>query len=150
MATPTPTPATVIPSSSSSTLGSSVSANGTTTIKEGVVSKVAGIAARSVAGVHDLGGGAARAIGALRGAINQNDLTQGISVEVGETQVAVDVSLVAEYPVPLQGIADDVRAAVTNAIEDLVGMQVTEVNVTINDVHLPSDDKDSDSESRVL
>ena len=147
MATPTPT--SITPTSSSSTSSLSTPTNGTTTIKDGVVSKVAGIAARSVSGVHDLGGGAARALGAIRGAMNQNDLTQGISVEVGETQVAVDVNLVAEYPVPLQGIADDVRAAVTDAVESLVGMQVTEVNVTINDVHLPSDDKDGDSESRV-
>ncbi|MBC7725504.1 MAG: Asp23/Gls24 family envelope stress response protein [Burkholderiaceae bacterium] len=148
MATPTPT--TITPSSTPSTSSSSLApTTGTTTIKDGVVSKVAGIAARSVAGVHDLGGGAARAIGAIRGAMNQNDLTQGISVEVGETQVAVDVNLVAEYPVPLQGIADGVRAAVTDAVENLVGMEVTEVNVTINDVHLPSDDKDTETEARV-
>ena len=146
MATPT---SSTTPSTVSSPVSGTGGGAGTTTIKDGVVSKVAGIAARGVAGVYDLGGGAARAIGAIRGAINQNDLTQGITVEVGETQVAVDINLVAEYPVALQGIADDVRAAVTDAIENLVGMEVTEVNVTINDVHLPSDDKDSDSESRV-
>lgn len=122
---------------------------GKTVINDSVVAKVAGIAAKDVPGVYDLGGGAARALGAIRGAINASDLTQGISVEVGETQVAVDVTLVAEYPVPLQDVASRVRSAVTRAVETLVGMDVTEVNVTINDVHVPSDDVDDDTPARV-
>lgn len=113
---------------------------GKTTIEDGVVAKIAGIAAREVPGVHDLGGGAARAIGAIRDAFNTTDLTQGINVEVGERQVAVDVTIVAEYPASLQKVADDVRAAVREAMEKLVGMEVAEINITINDVHVPSDD----------
>lgn len=96
-----------------------------------------------------LGGGAARAFGAIREAINATDLGQGISVEVGETQVAADVTIVAEYPVALQKVAADVRTAITQAIEQIVGLQVTEVNVTINDVHLPSDDDEDGQEARV-
>lgn len=119
---------------------------GTTTIEDGVVAKIAGIAAREVRGVYALGGGAARALGAIRDALNSTDLTQGVGVEVGETQVAVDLTIVAEYPMPLQKVADDVRSAVYGAMENLVGMEVTEVNVTINDVHIPSDDN-SDSDS---
>jgi uncharacterized alkaline shock family protein YloU len=128
-----------------------VNGTGKTTINDAVIAKVAGIAAAAVPGVFALGGGAARAIGALRGALNQQDRSQGISVEVGETQVAADVTIVAEYPVALQGVADDVRTAVIDAIENLVGMEVTEVNVTINDVHIPSDDQDKDDkeEARV-
>jgi len=116
------------------------SSTGSTVIVDSVIAKVAGIATREVAGVFALGGGAARALGVIREAMNNTDLTQGISVEVGETQVAVDITLVAEYPIPLQTVADNVRTAVYAAIENLVGMQVTEVNVTITDVHIPSDD----------
>ncbi|GAA0423127.1 Asp23/Gls24 family envelope stress response protein [Leifsonia naganoensis] len=132
------------------TAGSSiVSAQGRTVINDAVVAKVAGIAAREVPGVFALGGGAARAFGAIREAINATDMGQGISVEVGETQVAADVTIVAEYPVALQKVAADVRTAITQAIEQIVGLQVTEVNVTINDVHLPSDDDEDGQEARV-
>ncbi|KQR63905.1 Asp23/Gls24 family envelope stress response protein [Frigoribacterium sp. Leaf172] len=124
-------------------------AAGKNTIVDGVVSKVAGIAAREVPGVHDLGNGAARAIGAIRNAINQQDRGQGVSVEVGEKQVAADIVIVAEYPVELQKVADDVRQAVTQAIMQVVGMEVAEVNVTISDVHIPSDDADDADDSRV-
>ena len=123
---------------------------GTTKVDNAVVAKIAGIAAREVPGVHDLGGGAARALGALRNRVGQQDHAQGISVEVGETQVAADVSLTADYPVPLQQVADGVRAAVIDAVENLVGLQVTEVNVTITDVVIPGvDDADDDQPSRV-
>lgn len=124
-------------------------AAGKTTIEDAVVAKIAGIAAREVSGVYALGGGAARMVGAIRDALNTTDLSQGISVEVGETEVAVDVTIVAEYPVALQQVADEVRAAIHRAMVELVGMQVAEVNVTVNDVHIPSDDDADAQEARV-
>ena len=117
---------------------------GATTVADGVVAKIAGIAIQEIPGVHALGGGAARAIGNLREKVGQKDLTQGVSVEVGQTQVAVDVTLVVEYPHPLQEVADNARDAVYTAIEDLVGMEVTEVNITITDIHVPSEDSEAD------
>lgn len=124
-------------------------ATGKTTIEDGVVAKIAGIAAREVPGVYALGGGAARVVGAIRDALNTTDLSQGITVEVGETQVAVDVTIVAEYPVSLQKVADDVRTAIHGVMVELVGMEVVEINVTINDVHIPTDDADDAASSRV-
>ncbi|MFJ2368997.1 Asp23/Gls24 family envelope stress response protein [Microbacterium sp. NPDC087665] len=123
-----------------------VASVGRTTIEDGVVAKIAGIAAREVDGVYALGGGAARMVGAIRDALNTTDLSQGIAVEVGETQVAVDVTIVAEYPVSLQKVADDVRAAIHTAMVELVGMDVAEVNVTINDVHVPAEDDEVEVE----
>lgn len=124
-------------------------AAGKTTIEDAVVAKIAGIAAREVDGVYALGGGAARMMGAIRDALNTTDLAQGISVEVGETQVAVDVTIVAEYPVSLQKVAEQVRAATHRAMVELVGMEVAEVNVTVNDVHIPSEDDTEAPEARV-
>ena len=142
----------VTPATSTSTAAAKNTQNdaaGKNTIAEGVVSKVAGIAAREVRGVHDLGNGAARAIGAIRNAINQQDRGQGVSVEVGEKQVAADIVIVAEYPVDLQQVADEVRSSVTDAISQVVGMEVTEVNVTVSDVYIPSEDDNDSDDSRV-
>ncbi|NQX26658.1 Asp23/Gls24 family envelope stress response protein [Microbacteriaceae bacterium VKM Ac-2854] len=122
---------------------------GKNTIADGVVAKVVGIAAREVSGVHDLGGGAARAIGAIRNAINAQDRGQGVSVEVGEKQVAADITIVAEYPVELQKVADQVRRSVSEAIATVVGLEAAEINVTVTDVHIPSDNSDDEPESRV-
>src|SRR5689334_24492655 len=97
-----------ITSATSSTL---VSSQGKTTIADTVVSKIAGIAAREVDGVHDLGGGASRVVGALRERIPgaNVDLSQGVSVEVGERQAAVDLEIVAEYGVGIADLAAGLR-----------------------------------------
>ena len=122
------------------------SATGKTTISETAVGKVAALAARKVPGVYALGSGTGRALGALRDVVGAGDLAQGVHVEVGEVQAAVDVNLVAEYGYPLTAVADQVRAAVYAAVSELVGLQVVEVNVEINDVHVPglNDPKSTD------
>lgn len=148
-ATAAKAPAAKAPAAKSPTLGApapapGIDGRGATTVADGVVAKIAGIAIQEIEGVHALGGGAARALGTLREKVGQKDLTQGVSVEVGQTQVAVDITLVVEYPHPLQLVADKARDAVYTAIGDLVGMEVTEVNITITDIHVPSDDEDTE------
>lgn len=111
-------------------------AGGRTIISETAVAKVAGIAARAVPGVYSLGTGSSRALGAIRDAVGSSDHAAGVHAEVGETQVAVDITLVAAYGTPLHSLANQVRAAVYSAVEKLVGLQVIEVNVEINDVYI--------------
>lgn len=145
----TPTPATTATTATRATSHAGTSGvTGKTVIDDTVVSKVAGLAAREVNGVHSLGNGAARAIGALRDAIGQRDFGQGVKVEVGEKQVAADIVIVAEYPVSLQQVADGVRAGVARALEQIVGMEVAEVNVTVQDVFIPGDDDDNEDEKK--
>jgi uncharacterized alkaline shock family protein YloU len=115
-----------------------VTSAGKTIIDDQVVAKIAGIAARDVPGVFALGGNAARAFGAIRDAIGSSALGQGVRVEVGETQVAVDLTIVVDYPTPMMEVASAVRAAVTDAVTELVGLEVTEVNIAINDVNIPA------------
>jgi uncharacterized alkaline shock family protein YloU len=129
---------------------SNASVSGKTTIVDPVVAKIAGLAAREVPGVHALGGGAARLIGTVREAIGNTDHSQGVRVEVGETQVAADVTIVVDYPTPLQNVANNVRTAVAEAITELIGMDVAEINVTVSDVHMPGEDTDDEQQpSRV-
>jgi uncharacterized alkaline shock family protein YloU len=120
------------------------STQGTTSIADTVVSKIAGIAAKDVSGVYALGGGASRALGAVReripgGRVNHS---QGVSVEVGETQAAVDIDMIAEYGVAIADLAAGVRRNVIGSIERMTGLQVTEVNISVADIHLPEDDQD--------
>ncbi len=135
---------TSVPGVAAASSSALVSSQGKTTIAHTVVSKIAGIAAREVSGVYDLGGGASRVVGALRERIPGGNVnhSQGVSVEVGEKQAAVDLDIVAEYGVSIADLAAGLRRNVIAAIERMTGLEVTEVNVTVHDIHLAGDDDD--------
>ncbi|MER5322195.1 Asp23/Gls24 family envelope stress response protein [Streptosporangium roseum] len=117
---------------------------GNTSIDSGVVAKIAGMAAREVSGVYNMGAGTARALGAVRGMVggDKSVVTQGVSVEVGERQAAVDLDLVVEYGVAIPDVASAVRRNVITAVERMTGLEVTEVNIKVDDVHMPGQEKD--------
>ncbi|WP_431683305.1 Asp23/Gls24 family envelope stress response protein [Kitasatospora sp. KL5] len=123
---------------------------GRTTIADGVVEKIAGTAARDVPGIHALGAGMSRTLGAVRERVpggGRASVRGGVKVEVGERQAAVDLVVVVEYGVPITELAGDVRVSVISAVERMTGLEVVEVNIAVDDVHLP--DEDDDTESRV-
>ncbi|AXB43467.1 Asp23/Gls24 family envelope stress response protein [Amycolatopsis albispora] len=126
-------------------------AQGKTTIASAVVQKVAGIAAREVSGVHALGGGVSRAFGAIKERIPGSGTvtTAGVSVEVGEKQTAVDLDVVVEYGARIVDVARAVRRNVISTVEQITGLEVIEVNIAVNDIHLPEDDEAEESNSRV-
>jgi uncharacterized alkaline shock family protein YloU len=125
------------------------SQKGQTTIADAVVTKVAGLAAREVPGVHDLGGGTARAVGSVTQRVGLGDQrTQGVSVDVGQREAAVDLTLVIEYGESIPQVADAVREQVIKRVEGITGLSVTEVNVSVNDLYFPGDEE-PEEESRV-
>jgi uncharacterized alkaline shock family protein YloU len=122
---------------------------GVTSVADSVVAKIAGIAAREVSGVHAMGGGAARAFGALKEKLpvgsNEPSPTQGVSVEVGETEAAVDLDLVVEYGVSIPELSKSVRNNVIQRVERMTGLSVTEVNISVDDIWLGDDDDDDEN-----
>ncbi|MFF9190319.1 Asp23/Gls24 family envelope stress response protein [Streptomyces rochei] len=125
---------------------------GRTSIADVVVVKIAGMAAREIPGVYDMGGGMSRTIGAVRDRVpgGRPNVGRGVKVEVGERQTAIDLDLVVEYGVPIADLARDVRENVIDAVERISGLEVVEVNITVNDVHLPDDeDPERPAEARV-
>jgi uncharacterized alkaline shock family protein YloU len=139
--TTTPTIATPTTSTSSPARLADESTQGKTTIAASVVQKIAGIAAKEISGVYSMGGGMSRAFGALReripgggqGAAN----IAGVQVEVGEKQAAIDLDIVVEYGASIVELARAVRRNVITAVERMTGLEVIEVNIAVNDIHLP-------------
>jgi uncharacterized alkaline shock family protein YloU len=118
--------------------GPLASSHGRTIVADVVVRKIAGMAAREVSGVHQLGSGAARTFGNLRQRIPgaSESHGQGVAVEVGERQAAVDLDMLVDYGVAIPDLARAVRQNVMSAIERMTGLEVVEVNISVGDVYL--------------
>jgi uncharacterized alkaline shock family protein YloU len=110
---------------------------GSTSISNAVVAQVAGIAAQEVEAVQ-MGGGASRAVGGVLDSVRGgSSTTRGVTVEVGEEETAIDLSTTVEYGRSIPQVSEAVRTNVIRRVENLVGLRVTEVNITVNDVLLP-------------
>ena len=124
---------------------------GSTTIQDSVVSKIAGIAAQEVDGVR-MGGGTSQAVSGLLGSItggsSGGSQTQGVSVEVGQEETAIDLTLTVEYGKSIPQLADAVRRNVANRVESLVGLRVTEVNVAVNNVFFPQMEEEQERQQQ--
>jgi uncharacterized alkaline shock family protein YloU len=119
---------------------------GQTSIDDTVVEKVAGMAAREVPGVYELGGGTERAVGAVTQRVGIADpRSQGVSVEVGERQTAADLTVVVEYGESIPKVTQHVRENVIRRVEGICGLEVTEVNIAVNDLHFPGDEQPAES-----
>ncbi|ALE06256.1 alkaline-shock protein [Arthrobacter sp. ERGS1:01] len=123
---------------------------GDTTIEETVVQKLAGMATREVPGVYAMGSAGRRAFSALTERIpgSQTNVSGGVSVEKGERQTAIDVTIVIEYGVSVVDVSQGIRRNVIQSVEHATGLEVLEVNINVTDVHLPDDDQQDQQEQK--
>jgi uncharacterized alkaline shock family protein YloU len=111
-----------------------VSERGRTTISDSVVSTIVGLAAQEVEGVH-MGGGAARAASGILGSITGSESqTRGVSVEVGTVETAIDLTMGIEYGRDILRTVDEVRRRISERVQNMTGLHVTELNTTISDI----------------
>jgi uncharacterized alkaline shock family protein YloU len=116
---------------------------GSTTISSTVVSQIAGIAAQEVENAQ-MGGGASAAVGGILqsvtgGSSGGGNYSRGVSVEVGEEEAAVDLTMTVNYGQAIPRITEAVRSNVIKRVENLTGLRVTEVNIVVSDVQVPQE-----------
>jgi uncharacterized alkaline shock family protein YloU len=132
-----------VPSSGASVQSSE---RGSTSIADSVVAKIASLAVREVEGVAGVGGALSGAMGQVVSRIRGREhATQGVGVEVGTSQAAIDVTLRVSYPVPIPQVTTQVRENVIDRVESLTGLEVVEVNIAVIGLDFPGEDEDSSS-----
>jgi uncharacterized alkaline shock family protein YloU len=121
--------------------------HGTTSISSSVVAKIAALATQEIPGVQALGKSLSRTFGSIRSKVPGASAAtaQGVSVEVGERQAAVDIDIVCYYGQSIVETADAIRQNVIERIEGMTGLEVVEVNINVDDLHIDSDGADGDS-----
>ena len=89
-----------------------------------VVDRLCYILTTHIRGVHRLAG---------------ESQTSGVSVEVGQEEAAIDLTMTVEYGKFIPQLAEAVRNYVTSRVESLVGLRVTEANITVQNVFFPGE-----------
>jgi uncharacterized alkaline shock family protein YloU len=146
------TPVTTSTSASPATRERLATDDGHISVAEGVVQKIAGKACREISGVHAMGTGGTRAFGSVRERIPGSsgpNVAQGVGVEVGETEAAIDLDIVVEYGVGIAELGRSIQRNVKQTVERMTGLRVVEVNIAVDDVYLPTDDDQPAAPSRV-
>lgn len=116
---------------------------GSIKVADEVVGIIAGLAATEVPGVVGMSGGIGGGIAEILG---RKNLSKGVKVEVGEKEAAVDLYVIIEFGMPIPEVAANIQKNVKESIEKMTGLSVVEVNIHVQGVHFPKEDKEDKEE----
>ena len=128
-------------SSGESTL---VTEQGKTTIANGVVSKIAGLAASEIDGVYQLvATGAGQALSGLAQRVTGSEARdRGVTVEVGQREAAVDLRMITVYGASIPEVSQAVRQNIVMRVREMTGLMVKEVNIDVVDLYFPGEERE--------
>ena len=122
------------------------SALGTIRIADEVVSIIAGLAATEIDGIAGMSGGL---VGGIAEMLGRKNFSKGVKVEVGEREAAIDLYIIVKYGTKIPDVALAAQENIKQAIENMTGLSVVEVNVHVQGVSFPEDETEKIDETRV-
>ncbi|MBR1729321.1 MAG: Asp23/Gls24 family envelope stress response protein [Selenomonadaceae bacterium] len=114
------------------------SALGTIRIADEVVSIIAGLAATEIEGIAGMSGGL---VGGIAEMLGRKNFSKGVKVEVGEKEAAIDLYIIVKYGVRIPDVALAAQENIKQAIENMTGLTVVEVNVHVQGVNFPEEEE---------
>ncbi|MFT8470843.1 MAG: Asp23/Gls24 family envelope stress response protein [Oenococcus sp.] len=105
---------------------------GTLSYEDKVIQKIVGLSIGKIDGLLTVDGGFFSNI--AEKLVNTNNKTTGVDVEVGKKQVAVDLSIVAEYGKNIAEIYQEIKKVISKQVNQMTNLEVVEVNVNVTDI----------------
>ena len=106
-------------------------------IADEVVAIIAALAATEVEGVASMAGNITNE---LIGKLGMKNLSKGVKVDVLEGIVTVSLALNLKYNYSIVEVSARVQEKVKNAIENMTGLEVADVNIKVAGVEMESQD----------
>ena len=100
-------------------------------ISDDVVATIAGLAALETPGIAAMSGGISEG---LAKKLSGKNVQKGVSVEVGQLEAAIDLRIIVHYGIPIQEVCKQLQLNVREAVSNMTGLQVVEVNVKVEGV----------------
>lgn len=92
-----------------------------------VIQKIVGISLENTKGLLAIDGGLIANI--KNKLVNSDNPTEGVDVEVGKEEVAVDLNIVAEYGSDINKLYAEIKEIIAREVNKMTGLTVVEVNV---------------------
>jgi len=115
--------------------------SGSIKIADEVVAIIAGLAATEIKGVAGMSGGI---VGGIAEFVGKKNPSKGVKVEVGEKEAAVDLFVIIEFGAKIPEVANQIQKNVKKAIESMTGLEAIEINVHIQGVAIPQENKEEE------
>ena len=109
---------------------------GTVKIADDVVAMIAGIAATEVGGVAAMAGNITHE---FMSKVGVKSLKKGVKVDVIGKSVRIDLALIMEYGYNIPATSRKVQERVKSAIENMTGLEVSDVNIRIAGINMQKD-----------
>ncbi len=106
-------------------------------VADEVIAITAGIATLEVPGVAGMSGGISGDIAEL---LKKKNLTKGVKVEAGDKESVIDLNIIVEYGSHIPQVATKVQNNVREAVRNITGLEVVEVNVNVQGIRIPSEE----------
>uniref|UniRef100_UPI0040572B2C Asp23/Gls24 family envelope stress response protein n=1 Tax=Acetatifactor sp. TaxID=1872090 RepID=UPI0040572B2C len=111
---------------------------GAVQIADDVVAMIASLATTEVEGVSAMAGNITNE---LMSKVGMKNLTKGVKVDVFENNVTIDLAVTMEYGYNIPATCQKVQAKVKSAVENMTGLNCTDVNIRIAGVNMKNDKK---------
>lgn len=119
-----------------------INESGSVKIAAEVVTVIASMAAMEVKGVAGMSGGFTDDLAEKFGVKSSS---KGIKVQVGEEETYIDIYLIVEYGIRIPDVAWEVQQNVRKAVETMTGLKVVEVNIHIQGINIPRENKEEET-----
>lgn len=121
------------------TFNPEIEENGNVNISDEVVSIIASLAASEVKGIVGMSGSLSGGFAELLG---KKSLSKGVKITINDNDVSLDLSVIVEYGVKIPDVAWELQEKVKNEVESMTGLNVSAVNVTVDGVNVPKQEKE--------